>query len=131
MVQLILIAISHLQLEVGSAKPFFALPYPQYAKWLDKSWLTSIWKHTAQIQMQVDIEHHWLPTIQRENDMMLMDFFMTLNFSPSQIKLINSCRLFLQELTLSDITAADSVETSEFRAYTIIEGRLYPQQRTL
>jgi hypothetical protein len=47
--QLILIAISHLQLRVGSAKPFFALPYPHYVKWLEKNWLTSIWKHTVHI----------------------------------------------------------------------------------
>jgi hypothetical protein len=57
--------------------------------------------------MQVEVEHHWLPMLQRENDIMLMDFFMMLNFSPSQIKIINSCRLFLQVLTLSDITVED------------------------
>jgi hypothetical protein len=105
--QLILIAISHLQLQVGSAKPFFTLPYPHYARWIDSTWLTAIWKHTVQLQMQVEVEHHWLPTLTRENDIMLMDLFMTLNFSHSQLKLINNCRLFLQVLTLSDITSAD------------------------
>ncbi len=30
--QLILIAISHVQLHAGSRTPFFALPYPHYAK---------------------------------------------------------------------------------------------------
>jgi hypothetical protein len=59
--QLILIAISHLQLQVGSENPFFALPYPHYEKWLDWNWLTAVWKHTAQMRMQVDIECHWLP----------------------------------------------------------------------
>jgi hypothetical protein len=39
--QLILIAISHLQLLLGSATPFFALPYPHYARWIDHNWLTA------------------------------------------------------------------------------------------
>jgi hypothetical protein len=105
--QLILITISHLQLWVGSAKTFFALPYPHYALWIHHNWLMAIWKHTVQLQMQVEVEHHWLPKLLREHDLMLMDFFMTLNFSPSQLQLINRCRLFLQVLTLSDITSAD------------------------
>ncbi len=50
--QLILIAISHLQLRVGSVEPFFALPYPHYGHWIDCNWLTAIWKHMTQLQMQ-------------------------------------------------------------------------------
>jgi hypothetical protein len=84
--RLILIAISHLQLHVGSATPFFSLPYPHYARWIDHNWLTSIWKHTLQLKMSVEVEHHWLPTVSRVNDVLLMDFFMTLNFS-----LIDKC----------------------------------------
>lgn len=33
---LILIAISHLQIHVGSGTPFFALPYLHFAKWIDQ-----------------------------------------------------------------------------------------------
>jgi hypothetical protein len=41
------------------------------------------------------------------NDVLLMDFFMTLNFSYRQMQQLNSCRIYLQVLTLSDITLAD------------------------
>jgi hypothetical protein len=65
---LILIAISHLQIHVGSAKPFFTLPYPIYAKWIDSNWLTAIWKHTHQLQIVVDVEKHWTLEMARTND---------------------------------------------------------------
>jgi hypothetical protein len=57
--------------------------------------------------MQVEVEHHWLPTLPRENDILLMDLFMSLNFTSVQLQQLNSCRLFLSALTVSDITAAD------------------------
>jgi hypothetical protein len=39
---LVLIAISHIQIHVGSGSKIFALPYPHYAKWVEQNWLTSI-----------------------------------------------------------------------------------------
>jgi hypothetical protein len=57
--------------------------------------------------MQVEVEHHWLPRLMKERDVMLIDYFMTLNISHSQMQLLNSCRIFLQVLTLSNITSMD------------------------
>jgi hypothetical protein len=65
---LILIAISHLQIHTGSGTPFFALPYPNYAKWIDHTWLSSIWKHTHQLAITVEVECHWTTHRAREND---------------------------------------------------------------
>jgi hypothetical protein len=104
---LILIAISHLQLHIGSRTPFFALSYPNYAKWIDHTWLSSIWKHTHQLAITVEVERHWTIQHARRNDMSLMDEFLKYNFSPQQLKHINNCRLFLQVILLSDIATAD------------------------
>jgi hypothetical protein len=57
--------------------------------------------------MQVEVEHHWLPTMTREYDLLLMDLFMSLNFSHTQMENLTSCRLFLQVVALSDITSAE------------------------
>jgi hypothetical protein len=105
--ELILIAISHLQLHIGSGSPFFSPPYPHYSRWIDKTWLAAIWKHTHQVNITVEVEKHWIPTLARDNDQFIMELFQTHNFSPSQLRQLNSCRLFFQVLTLSDITAAD------------------------
>lgn len=78
--KLTLITISHLQLHVGSATPFFTLPYQHYVRWIDHDWLTATWKHMVQLQMQVEVEHHWLPASIREHDLLLMDLFITSTF---------------------------------------------------
>jgi hypothetical protein len=98
--ELILVSISHLQLHVGSGTEFFALPYPHYAKWVEQNWLTSIWKHTHQMNITVDVERHWIPILAREHDQFLMDELMRYSFSPQQLRNINLCRLYLQVITI-------------------------------
>lgn len=105
--KLILIAMSHLQLHIGSEFPFFTCSYPPYAKWIDQNWLASIWKHMHQLQIKVEVENHWTPRRARQNDVLLMDEFMKYNLTPSQLRMINYCRLYLQVLLLSDIATAD------------------------
>ncbi len=82
---LIVIVISHLQLHLGSGTPFFALPYPHYAKWKAHNWLTSIWKHTHQLQITVEVERHWKTQLAQHQDLFLMDEFIKHNFSSQQM----------------------------------------------
>jgi hypothetical protein len=56
--KLILIAISFLQLILGVQKPFFTLRYAHFAKWVEEVWVTSIWQHTSQLNMFLEVEHH-------------------------------------------------------------------------
>jgi hypothetical protein len=121
---LVLIAISHIQIQVGSGSKNFTLPYPHYAKWVEQNWLTLIWKHTHQLHITVDVEHHWIPKLTRENDIFLMDEFMKYNFTPYHMKLINQCRLYLQAITIADITAADGK-----RLLRNIFNGIHPQDR--
>jgi hypothetical protein len=104
---LILIALSHTQLHIGSGHPVFHLQYPPYAKWIDHTWLTSIWKHLSQINLKLDIENAWLPQTVRQHDLILMDYFIHLNLTPSVLRQINNCRIHLQVITLADIVTAD------------------------
>lgn len=46
---LIFIAMSHLQLHMGSETPFFDCSYPTNSKWVEHNWLISIWKHLHQL----------------------------------------------------------------------------------
>jgi hypothetical protein len=46
-------------------------------------------------------------SLQRKNDIMLLQFFIELKFSPNQLETLNHCRIYLQVVTLSDITSAD------------------------
>lgn len=81
--ELILIDISHLQLHMGSRIPFFALLYPHYSKWVDNTWLTSIWKHTHQLHITVEFEHHWTEKKARQFDLVLIDAIIHVTFPPN------------------------------------------------
>ncbi len=105
--KLILIAISHLQLHLGVEHKCLTCPFPPFAKWIDHWWLTSIWKHMHQLKITVNIEHHWAPKKYREQDIFLMDYAMQLHLSTAQIRGINQCRLYLQVLTISDISTVE------------------------
>ena len=104
--RLLLIAISHQQLTLGIGSPFFRLSYSAHAPWIAHNWLTSIWKHTSQLHITVEVENHWIPILPRTGDAFLMELFQRFNFNKKQLGILNRCRLYLQVLTLSDITSA-------------------------
>jgi hypothetical protein len=102
-----MISLSYLQLLIGSDSSFFHLPYPKYAKWIEQGWLTSLWKFLHQTKLQLNVRNHWKPTLQREWDIMLMDYFISLKYNPQDLKILNHCRIYLQVYSLIDLAAAD------------------------
>ncbi len=70
-------------------------------------WVSSLWAFLNGAHAILDLENQWVPKIIRVHDMMIMDFALQLNFMASQLHRLNTCRLYLQVLTISDITTAD------------------------
>jgi hypothetical protein len=131
---LIITQISHLELQIGSVKPFFSLPYNQYAKWIDHTWLTSIWKHMPQVNIVVEVEDHWVPKLAHTSDIMIMDAALTYNFPPTQLKQINRCGLYLQILMMLDLTTANGKQilpnvVEGYREKQRISSLHWPDQR--
>ena len=100
------IDLSNVQLVTGAILPFFSLPYSRYAKWIKWDWIVSIWKYTSHLQIVVDIENMWTPLLVRDHDISLMDSAILYNFSPQYLHEINQAWIFLQVITLADITSA-------------------------
>jgi hypothetical protein len=69
--KLILVSMSYLQLIIGSATPFFQLPYDKFAKWIDKSWLTSIWQFIHVTKLQIAVRQHYTPKLTSQGYMTL------------------------------------------------------------
>lgn len=111
---LILISMSKLQLMVGSSTPFFHLKYPTYTKWIESSWLTSIWQWVTRAKFLLIIKRSWTPSIQRIQDIMLMDYFVSSQYEPNELQALNRCRLYLQVLSLTDIVSADGKHIIQF-----------------
>lgn len=98
---------SYTQLLVGSGSSFFSILFSKYKKWLNHNRLTSLWEFTDKIQLQLTIKREWIPTLPRERDIFLMDYFVRQQYKSSDLKLLNQCRLYLQVLSLTDICSAD------------------------
>ncbi len=46
---------------------------------------------------------------QRKNDLMIMEYFITLKYKPKELQILNRCRLYLQESTLTDLVSVDRI----------------------
>jgi hypothetical protein len=99
--------LSHMQLRTGSDRSIFSLDFSLYACLIEPNWLTSIWAYANSTAITIDIKQQWLPHRVRERDIMILDHALTLNFTTQQLRQLNDCRMYLQVLTLSDITTAD------------------------
>jgi hypothetical protein len=102
-----MLSITNLQLIIGSSTSLFRLSYPKYAKWILQGWLPSLWQFLSRVKFEVNITTQWLPIPQREQDVMLMDFFISLEYKPKELKLLNQCRIYLQAISLKYNTSAD------------------------
>ena len=105
--KLLIIAISVMQQRVGSGILFLNLPYPKYAKWVEKTWLSSLWQFLHLTNIKIQLSTVPLPSKQREGDAFIMTEFIYLGFEHRELELINQCRLYHQAYTLADIVEAD------------------------
>lgn len=132
---LMLIQISHLQLHIRAPTPFFSLPFDQYAKWIDHTWLTSVWMHMSQLNIVIEVQDHWVPIFAWASDTMIMDLALTFNLNSKQLQQINRCRLYLQLLMISDLTTANgkqilpSIVTGYYRDKQRCSSLQWPAQQ--
>jgi hypothetical protein len=95
-----------LQLELGARQQFWDLDYKKWAHLATKSWVKNTWQFISDngLQLQTD-----LPGIhpRRHQDLFLMDIFInSAKYSLQELQQLNWCRLYLQVITVADITDA-------------------------
>ena len=100
------IVIKHVQLQMGvTGKPFQFLIAP-FLRYIEPNWVTAVWLFVDHIQSIVHIKNAWDLTPQRQGDQCLMNIFQIpqFNIHPKEMKRLNACRLYLQVVTVADIT---------------------------
>ena len=103
--QLLLISMQTTQMECGSGKLFFNLPYTTFSKLATKTWCKSLWEYCDAREMEFDIGLNVVPPLQRKHDHFIMDILVKYgNFSTKELFGINKYRQHLQLLMLSDVT---------------------------
>ena len=96
------------QIECGTATPFFSLPADPWSMMVTPTWTTNLWQEC--IAKGIEIRFHtdlfWTPKAVREHDVCIMDVAKSM-YHGQQLLQINSCRIVLQVIYLSDISMVD------------------------
>jgi hypothetical protein len=123
---LLRIALSWAQLHVGTSVCFLTdttTPLPH----LPGRWLRSLRQFLARIDGSIELDHYFLPPIQRDRDVYIMDMILqSASFTPKEILRLNYCRLYLQAVTVSDLCMADGITMDP----TMLSGRPGPDSST-
>jgi hypothetical protein len=99
---------TYLQLLSGSGNLFLNQPEHKF-RWLEPGWLQSVWAFTSRYSFTFLYPAGWIPKKPREHDVFLMEAFNKQNIPISYLKILNCCRLYLQVITMSDISTADGL----------------------
>ena len=71
-------------------------------------WLKSLREYMKHVGGWIELDNEYIPTAERVHDGYIMDMILTSQqFNDKEIRQLNYCRLFLQAVTLSDITQAN------------------------
>jgi hypothetical protein len=114
--------VAWVQYAVGTGVSFLtdvttALPH------MESKWLKSLWQYLFSINGSIEVDTNIIQPLQRIHDCYLMDAVLaTDQFTPKHVRMIHYCRLYLQVLTLSDITLANG---------THLDPALYQGQRSI
>jgi len=103
--KLLLISMQTTQLECGSSKLFFNLPYKTFSSLATKTWCKSLWEFCDTKELEFDIALNVIAPLQRKNDRFIMDVLVQDGrFSTKELFGINKYRQHLKLLMLSDVT---------------------------
>jgi exonuclease III len=99
-------AVAWNQMSAGTSYSIFQRVYEELPH-LDSKWLASMRSFMSEIDASMDLADHGVPPLQRTKDSHIMDHIMGSKlFTALQIRRLNYCRLFLQAVTISDLTDA-------------------------
>jgi len=96
---------SQLQLISGAGKLILNLPATD-SLWIETGWLTSLWAFITHLNFKISYPNQWILMLPRAGDAYLMETFSNQRYSTSVMRTLNRCWLFLQVITISDISSA-------------------------
>ena len=119
--KLLSISLETTQLQLGTSTPFFSIPHSTWSHLVTHTWSTHLFYILEKCYISVTYPSLWVPSPQRVNDHLLMDVFISHIRDPKTLYMLNACRIYLQVLSIADITSLDGT----FLLSNIHEGENY------
>jgi hypothetical protein len=85
-----MIDMSYIQLLTGISTSFLNSPYPKF-DWIESGWLTSLWAFITASSLQIRYPKHWTPTVSREGDVNLLEYFLAKCTHAKILCILNRC----------------------------------------
>ena len=112
------------QLSIGVSYPILEhtktnLPH------LEAKWLASLRLFLSTINAGVQVDDPCIPSLQRQGDSYIMDHILEAGiFSSSEVRRLNYCRLYLQAVTISDLTkiTGDILDPSKLSGHPSLQS---------
>jgi ribonuclease HI len=105
--QLLKNVVAWAQFTTGMAFPILETP-SVYLPHLESKWLKSLRGYLASTKAALHLDATGLPPLEREHDGYIMEWIVHSNlFEDKEVVRLNYCRLFLNAVTLSDLTTTD------------------------
>ena len=99
--------IEFLQLTAGIRDPILGSKSSyKWLEWVEETWVTDVKLFLLGIGAGIVLKFQWHQKIQREHDSFLMDYILD-ECDKKLSQQTNRCRVFLQVLTVADITTPD------------------------
>ncbi|KAI2499829.1 hypothetical protein MHU86_14646 [Fragilaria crotonensis] len=100
-------AIAWAQLNAGVSYSILMNTLPELPH-LESKWLKSVREYLASLQAGIELDDPCIPALQRQGDLYIMDHVLeSRSFSCAEIRHINYCRLYLQAVTVSDLSTTE------------------------
>jgi hypothetical protein len=104
--KLLILSLEAMKVEIGVGGSVLTQSFSRYGCLATRSWVKNTWQFLAEHNMTIADQVGDL-ALRRQGDSYLMEAFTRHGISGPRLQQLNTCRLFLQVDTLSDITTAD------------------------
>ena len=101
-------SLEHLRIEIGCNFPILSTSIDRFELLiLTDSWITNLWRFMSKMEISWQDNTPVIP-LRRENDVLLMEHILTNDrLTATEIKKANQCRIYLQVMSLADITTGN------------------------
>ncbi len=97
---------TYIQLITRTRQNFINSEYKNY-QWVEQGWMMMLWQFVKLMDITFVDTSIWGPKPARRNDTFIMEEFLALKIIDKILHSLNKCRIYLQVLTMSDISTAD------------------------